>query len=369
MEELGSIPTSEDRAWPRVALSILNWNGWQDTLECLESVRRLDYPNYLPIVVDNGSWNDSAEEIKAWAEENLGPGHILADYSREAALKGGEPETEKLLECAPSPARLVLIRNEKNLGSTGGNNVALHYALSRLNAAESVFLLNNDATVDRDCLTRLVGVAKEADAGIVGAVIKSKKGEIQYAGAESKHPLLCTFFSPLFTWSVAVPGLETEFSPSFFAHAAGMLIRSDALRAVQACRGSFMDERLFTYGEEVEFSSTARELGFTTVVAKRALVHHKGAASAGGQGNPAAYYYCIRNAILDAKKLLPWHLEPFYLVANLGLGLARVFKNLVAGRLASARAIIFGIYHGYIGVTGKWKYQDRETISFQRGKA
>ena len=43
---------------PLVAISILNWNGWRDTLECLESVRRLDYPNYLAIVVDNGSWDD-----------------------------------------------------------------------------------------------------------------------------------------------------------------------------------------------------------------------------------------------------------------------------------------------------------------------
>jgi hypothetical protein len=352
-----------------VAVSVLNWNGWGDTLECLESVRRLDYPNYLTVVVDNGSWNDSAEKIKAWAEENLGPGHILADYTRETALQGGDPETERSLECAPSPARLVLIRNEENLGFTGGNNVAMHYALTRPHAAEYVFLLNNDATVDPDCARRLVSVAQKADAGIVGAVVKSKKGEVQFAGAESEHPLLCCFLSPLFAWSVPASGLETEFSSSFFAHGAGMLIRSDALRAVHALRGSFLDERFFTYGEEVEFGCTARELGFRIVVAKHALVHHKGAASAGGQCNPAAYYYCIRNPILEAKKMLPWHLRPFYHVTNLALGLARVFKNLALGRFASARAIILGTFHGYMGVTGKWKYQDRETRLFQRGKA
>jgi hypothetical protein len=367
MEGQGMPPTSEDDAWPRVAVSILNWNGWQDTVECLESVRQLDYPDYLTIVVENGSRNESAEKIKAWAEENLGPGHVLADYKRETALEGGDPETEELLERVPSPARLVLIRNEENLGFTGGNNVAMQYALTRPHAAEYVFLLNNDATVDPDCASQLVGVAQKADAGIVGAVVKGTKGEVQFAGAESEHPLLCSFFSPLFAWSVPSSETETEFSSSAYAHWAGMLIRSGALKAVHALRGSFLDERFFTYGEEVEFGWTARELGFRVVVAKHALVHHKGAASAGGQCNPAAYYYCIRNPILESKKRLPWHLRPFYHAANFGLGLARVFKNLAAGRFASARAVIFGIYHGYIGVSGKWKRQDRDTVEFQRG--
>ena len=352
---------------PEVAISVLNWNGWRDTLECLESVRQLDYPDYLAIVVDNGSWNDSAEKIKAWAEANLGPGHVLADYTRKTALQGGEAETEKLLERVPSPARLVLIRNDENLGFTGGNNVAMHYALTRLKAVEHVFLLNNDATVDRDCASHLVRVAEKSDAAIVGAMIKGMKGEIQFAGAESEHPLLCCFFSPLFTWSIPGLGVETDFSSSFFAHGAGMLIRCDALRAVHSLRGSYLDERLFTYGEEIEFSGIARELGFKTVVAKHALVHHKGAASAGGQRNPAAYYYCIRNPILEAKKKLPWHMRPFYHVANFGLGIARVFKSLASGRPASARAIILGIYHGYVGVTGKWRCQDRETGLLLRG--
>ena len=85
---------------PLVAISILNWNGWEDTLECLESVRRLDYPNFLTVVVDNGSSNGSADKIKAWAEKNLGPGHVIADYSRETALAGGDLETEQALDGA-----------------------------------------------------------------------------------------------------------------------------------------------------------------------------------------------------------------------------------------------------------------------------
>jgi hypothetical protein len=48
--------------YPKVSIIIFNWNGLQDTLECLESVFKLDYPNFEVIVVDNGSTDDSAAE-------------------------------------------------------------------------------------------------------------------------------------------------------------------------------------------------------------------------------------------------------------------------------------------------------------------
>ena len=50
--------------YPKVAIIILNYNGWQDTIEYLESVLRNDYPNYQVIVIDNGSSNNSMEYIK-----------------------------------------------------------------------------------------------------------------------------------------------------------------------------------------------------------------------------------------------------------------------------------------------------------------
>jgi len=55
-------------SYSKVAIIILNYNGWKDTIECLESVLRNDYPNYQVIVVDNGSPNNSMKYIKAWAE-------------------------------------------------------------------------------------------------------------------------------------------------------------------------------------------------------------------------------------------------------------------------------------------------------------
>src|ERR1700690_790746 len=49
--------------YPNVAVIILNWNGWQDTLECLESLYQINYPNYDIVIVDNDSADDSIQKI------------------------------------------------------------------------------------------------------------------------------------------------------------------------------------------------------------------------------------------------------------------------------------------------------------------
>ena len=57
--------------FPRVSIIILNWNGWRDTIECLESLYRITYPNYDVIVVDNGSRDDSVQKIKEYCEGKI----------------------------------------------------------------------------------------------------------------------------------------------------------------------------------------------------------------------------------------------------------------------------------------------------------
>ena len=54
-------------SWPKVAIIILNWNGWQDTIECLKSVYQINYANYAVVLIDNGSTDDSVEQIIEWS--------------------------------------------------------------------------------------------------------------------------------------------------------------------------------------------------------------------------------------------------------------------------------------------------------------
>jgi GT2 family glycosyltransferase len=337
-----------------VAICILNWNGWRDTIECLESVRKLDYPNYLTIVIDNGSSNDSAERIKAWAEENLGSGHVLADYRRETALHGGEAQTEQALEHAPSPARLVLIRNEENLGFTGGNNVVFRYALSRRKRADYLFALNNDATVKRDTLTHLVSTAIESGAGVVGAVVISKdRPDDRFEGPFS---FLHNFFMPPLSSQRPKPDKRQRFWTSDFVSGAAMLIRGDVLEELHRSTGEFLSSKLFMFWDEQAFCLQARRAGHSCVFSRDATVDHEWGKSSDRR---IRGYYTERNKILLVNMALPLKWKLAFHMVYLPIGLARIVWATLRGKTVLAKTLLLSMCDGYRGIGGKWKYHDQ----------
>ncbi len=168
------IPSTMDKVY----IILLNYNGWADTIECLESVFRIDYPNYQVIVVDNNSPNNSMEYIKAWAEGKLdiwvNPNNPLRKlsfphvpkpipyvfYTREEAEKGGNPELEENLkdnipDSITTKYPLIFIQTGYNGGFAFGNNVAIKYALAK-NDFDSVILLNNDTVIEKDTILEIV---------------------------------------------------------------------------------------------------------------------------------------------------------------------------------------------------------------------
>lgn len=164
----------------KVYIVLVNWNGWQDTIECLESVFRNNYGNYRVVVVENGSRDDSHERIKCWAAGELpasvcdaGPLKSLTDppvpkpvqyveYDRSTAERGGEPGMEP---------PLILIRSESNCGFAGGNNIALRYALARCDFTYA-WLLNNDTVIAPDALSAMVRRMEDCPgAGMCGSLL------------------------------------------------------------------------------------------------------------------------------------------------------------------------------------------------------
>lgn len=119
----------------RVAIVILNWQEWKVTIQCLNTIIKLNYNDYRIVIVDNGSKDESFTWLKKWVSANQ------VQYNNES----GE-----------SAEYITLIRNPINLGYAGGNNVGIRFALKELNA-EAVWILNNDTSVEPDTLDFLIG--------------------------------------------------------------------------------------------------------------------------------------------------------------------------------------------------------------------
>jgi GT2 family glycosyltransferase len=162
---------------PQVAIIVLNWNRWQDTVECLASLYQIDYPNYLVIIVDNGSQNESVRMLREYAQGITRANAGLCEHRA--------PDTSKvLIECkkdsvslmdiadkswlaAPSSRKMLIIKNERNEGFAEGSNTGIRAALT--GELDYALLLNNDTVVDKRFLSELVQVAEDnRKAGFVG---------------------------------------------------------------------------------------------------------------------------------------------------------------------------------------------------------
>jgi len=159
---------------PQVSVIILNWNGWNDTIECLESLYQNDYPNYDVILVDNDSNNDSIERIIDYCEARIKPESKFYSYQSDNKpvkifqYTKDETESDSSMEISedyndlPSNQRLVLIKNNKNYGFAEGNNIGIRYA-QRTHIPNYILLLNNDTVVEPHFLTELVKTGEMDD--------------------------------------------------------------------------------------------------------------------------------------------------------------------------------------------------------------
>ena len=141
---------------PLVNIVILNWNGAVDTIECLESLRKLQGVSYRITICDNASTDNSLSIIARWAEQ------------QQMTCRLVKPGDEPKAACAD----ITLIDNGANLGFAAGNNTGIQYALAQVDV-EYVWLLNNDTVVESDTLENLVRrAASDANIGICGSLIK-----------------------------------------------------------------------------------------------------------------------------------------------------------------------------------------------------
>jgi GT2 family glycosyltransferase len=259
----------------------------------------------------------------------------------------------------------VLVANETNLGFTGGNNLSISYALSRTTPADYLFLLNNDVLLEPDCLTQLVAADRAADAGLVGAVLRPRSElapeKPERHGAEANEQVDGARANA----QGGGAGSRNAWKPMGYVSGGAVLVRKDLLEAVRKVQGTYLDDRLFLYVEDVALSLAAQQLGYKTVQATRAVGYHTAGTSSGGRYSPIEYYYGTRNSIrvaalrprserLRFHAMFPWEAA------------GRVAKSLIYARPRSALAVVLGFLDGYRGVTGRWQDHDRQALKGPR---
>lgn len=331
-----------------MAIVAVNWKGWRDTLECMESVQELDYTNYLMIVVDNNSEDDSIRQIKAWAQVKADPRYTLVEYSQPAAEAGGEFEKEVSLQAALPQNRTVLIANETNSGPTGGANLGIQYALRRKPSADYVFLLDNDARVNQDTLTRLVDVSRREDCSIVGGQVLDLLSGLPHF--PKRTTTTGYFFAPFVNDGAWTPPAGVKSWITCNADGPAMLLRRDALMALDAARGRFLDSALFSEGWEFEVCSLARKLGYVTMGTNEAFVWHKGDRGYRQALNPRRFYYSVRNRVILSRAYLPTLLRVVFHFIDLLHCALSMARCAVRRRPDVVLAEIRGLIDGYSGV-------------------
>jgi len=240
-----------------IAIVVLNWNGADDTLACLDSLSALTYPNFNVVVVDNGSTDDSLARLRPYT--------------------------------APYP--LTLLETGRNLGYAGGNNVGTQHALDH--GAEFVLVLNNDTTIAPDLLERLLESAqRNPDAGVFSARILyfDEPEKVWFDGARWNPSSL------RLEWpgqGADESSLGTTDHETDYACGAALFFRSEVARQI-----GLLDESFFLVWEEVDWGFRARKAGWRNLVVPAARVWHKIGVSFGSESSPLRTYFSIRNELL-----------------------------------------------------------------------
>ena len=309
-----------------VYILILNWNGWADTIECLESVFHNDYAKFRVIIADNDSQDGSLEHIKAWADGRLdvlvNKNNPLLSYIFPPVPKPisyveyDYKYCSKGFVAADKNKDLILIRTGANLGFAGGNNIGLKYALTN-DDIEYVWLLNNDTVIKYDALSQLVlRMENSVKVGMIGSTLcyYSNPKIIQALGGAEYNKWFGTshHVGGHSNISTLVDIKENNLHLDYIV-GASILVPKPFLVNV-----GLMSEDYFLYYEELDWAIRGKKIGWKLAYAKNSVVFHKekksiGSNSDGSERSEISDFYNLRNRFIITRKYFPYYIISVYL--------------------------------------------------------
>lgn len=338
---------------PLVYIIVVNYNGWFDTITCLESVFKMRYKNYRVIVIDNGSDDDSVDNIKNWAEGRLSvyinKDNPLRHLSCTSLQKKIDLQTLSISELKGGVKHkgLNIIILDENLGFAGANNLGIITALSD-EQCKYIWLLNNDTVIPEDTLSALVDFAEvtnqEGRVGIIGSkllyyhepnVINAVGGRYYKWIGKSQQIGINEFDK------------GQSYNDIDYIVGASMLVKKDFVLDT-----GLMSEDYFLYFEELDWAIRGHKRGWTIAQCNDSIVYHKEGSTIGSNKKhntktPVTDYYTHRNRILITKKFY-YYCLPTVLVASVVSSILR-FKRFGFSRVWLILRAIFDGLRGKVG--------------------
>lgn len=269
----------------KVYIIILNYNGWKDTIECLESVLKLDISNFQILVIDNSPGLDSIKAIEKWAK-GINFFDIPTSFPNIVFPLVSKPIDHKIISETESKVKfydhqLLIIKADKNLGFSAGNNIGLKYAIRR-DDFEYCWLLNNDTIVDSKSLStqiRYMDANNRSNIGILGSKL------IYYFSPEKIQAVGGAFNTKLYVTKHIGEGRSVATKKEIFQNIDYVIGASMFVSKAFLAEVGILNEAYFLYFEELDWAYRSREKGWKMDWCPQSRVYHKEGGSIGSSSN------------------------------------------------------------------------------------
>ncbi len=209
---------------------VLNFNGWQETLVCIDSIKAQSDKDFRILLIDNGSHDESLEKLRKYNNDPLVTFH----------------------------------KEPVNLGFAGGVNVGIRKAIKE--DFEYIVLLNNDATLTKPWLAQLKAIfSKDKTIAVVTGLLLESTGEL----IESTGDSYSSYGLP-FPRQRGEHVTKAQSSGYVFGGTAGASIYKTSLFKDIG----LFDETFFAYFEDTDISYRAQLAGYKAYYEKDALAYH-----------------------------------------------------------------------------------------------
>ncbi|MCP2026416.1 GT2 family glycosyltransferase [Flavobacterium sp. HSC-32F16] len=269
----------------KVYIVILNHKGALDTIECLESILKLNYFNYQVIVVDNS-------EIEL-------PFQTLLNWGLLKKIKFDHTD-EKKLNLFINQNQFVFVKAEKNKGFASGNNIALNAILKSKEIDSYIWLLNNDTAVDKESLKAQISyleMNQNSKIGILGSklIYYYKQDTLQAVGGKFDKNF---YISSHIGEGESIYKTKSEFEKIDYVIGASMFVRYSFLKEV-----GILSEDFFLFYEELDWAYRAKKKGWSVDWSLESQVFHKEGATIGSSYNPKQKSFFSEIHIFKSRKI------------------------------------------------------------------